>query len=750
MQEIDVIDDYVSLIWTERFDELGDFQLVMPATKSEHQMLELGTMLGSGTSKRVMIIEKIEILTEDGDNVIKYSGNSIESFLGQRVGQIEHQSGSLKTMLNRLIWDGMIFHRHADEDDLGRMNYDRWNIYPPSTIPPTMTPPPFENSGWYNILDAHKKTSEIDPIGFRIVRQPFSGKLYYSNYTGNDLTAPGTSNNWNVPLTFTNYQFYEPIQDVEVWRNLSINQGFTNGKRALANAGYLDIAGTPPPKEVAVDWSVSKRGLEVISDAARNNGNATAAVMTSYPHPLNTMGEPALQPGYTWAGKTLTVSAKIEIKVAQSGTIHPQARRIAIFASPTTAWGFNDTPWAVSNQAPNVTGIHNVSVTFTLPTSSHANKYWVLALYNGNGVTDKGVIWGDLCILEAPKNPIGYFDYSYSPDTDLVASWSPDGKEQGILSGKLIDGTGESQFRNCIVIQSKQWLGATGGVSARMISKSGTANPEFVMNLEGNYARGRIWQSKVLAGTDSAFGKAYLYRNGAAVATGPTKSNTANNVYTWDLNSGSTKFDELVLRGNYLDYGQSLWYDNIIAANNERPTLVPRKAVVFSEDLGSFATTQSVSSIGGYKNVAYVTRGNLMVAIDDGYPGEYAFRRVIHVPADSVPSGPNMYTEMEALGMKALAENKRVVLIEGSVPANSRYVYDEDYSLGDIVTVQNAVGQKMFARVVEQVFVTDQNGSVAYPTVREEKKLVTGTWTARQYNIIWNSAEPLGTWSTQP
>ena len=79
-KDLDVLDTYDSMIWTERYSEFGDFEIVLSGSKARR--LNRWTALGIRESKRVMIVETID---EPGDGTIKYTGRSLESLMDSRV-----------------------------------------------------------------------------------------------------------------------------------------------------------------------------------------------------------------------------------------------------------------------------------------------------------------------------------------------------------------------------------------------------------------------------------------------------------------------------------------------------------------------------------------------------------------------------------------------------------------------------------------------------------------------------------------
>ena len=83
---IDYIDTFISLEWVKRYFDTGDFVLNCIADTNIVKSLQKRNYLVREDDERIMIIEKINILSslEDG-NKINVSGRSIESILGRRI-----------------------------------------------------------------------------------------------------------------------------------------------------------------------------------------------------------------------------------------------------------------------------------------------------------------------------------------------------------------------------------------------------------------------------------------------------------------------------------------------------------------------------------------------------------------------------------------------------------------------------------------------------------------------------------------
>jgi len=67
LRPIDVVDEYISFIWTERYSEKGDFQLVTLSNPANKRRFVADTMISIAESKRIMRVHKVEE-KDDEDN----------------------------------------------------------------------------------------------------------------------------------------------------------------------------------------------------------------------------------------------------------------------------------------------------------------------------------------------------------------------------------------------------------------------------------------------------------------------------------------------------------------------------------------------------------------------------------------------------------------------------------------------------------------------------------------------------------
>lgn len=117
----DVIRNYQSMIWTNRYYEPGDFELYLPANeesmqlyskivKTNHYYLIPDIDLATASLKDCMVITNLESVTDKSDgNHLIITGKSLKSILGQRIvwGKT-NLTGKLEDCVRQLINDNAI------------------------------------------------------------------------------------------------------------------------------------------------------------------------------------------------------------------------------------------------------------------------------------------------------------------------------------------------------------------------------------------------------------------------------------------------------------------------------------------------------------------------------------------------------------------------------------------------------------------------------------------------------------------
>ncbi len=204
------------------------------------------------------------------------------------------------------------------------------------------------------------------------------------------------------------------------------------------------------------------------------------------------------------------------------------------------------------------------------------------------------------------------------------------------------------------------------------------------------------------------------------------------------------------------DLDTSLLYFDIYTGSDRTSQQTTLPAVIFSPDLDNLQNTTELTTIAVYKNVAYVISpvGHEVVYPLDIDPTIAGLdRHVLLVKADDItdPDGPTASAKMIQKGLEELSKYRKFSAFDGEINQNSAYKYGIDYNVGDLIEMRNTDGVTNNMQVTEQIFVSDRDGERSYPTLSVNKFITPGSWSAWDYNQVWEDLDPSDeTWSEQP
>lgn len=230
-RKAELIDTYISAIWTERYTDLGDVVLSVEANLKNRTLLAPGTFLGHPDSEFIMVIESHDVQ----DGVLKVTGATID-----------------KTFAHRLIWPSL------DDYTVNQYITDSW---PPGQAMWEVVKRYCAPSGWFdvasgfaygtlisgNILDSlvmGSKAMEGTFAQFTAKRGPvldFVKEIGQANNVGWKLTA----NIFTAELTFTTYYGKDRTSGQSTWPLVRFSpnlDSLANIKELLSNSNYRTVA----------------------------------------------------------------------------------------------------------------------------------------------------------------------------------------------------------------------------------------------------------------------------------------------------------------------------------------------------------------------------------------------------------------------------------------------------------------------------------------------------------------------------
>lgn len=215
-EKIAILDSTYSLIWTDRYNKPGDFEIYTPVDTYLLGVLRTDYYLTIPDTNKAMVIESIEIKTdlETGDKLV-VRGRSLESILDRRVVKsptVIADGTNTDVGLRTLINDAFV----TAVDTLRRVS----NFSCVATADATITSIPFSGTFYGdNILDVVAGWCLGKNLGFKIVLSS-NNILQFSLYNGIDRSYTQTVNPRVVfSPNFDNLKRADYIKAIDAYKN---------------------------------------------------------------------------------------------------------------------------------------------------------------------------------------------------------------------------------------------------------------------------------------------------------------------------------------------------------------------------------------------------------------------------------------------------------------------------------------------------------------------------------------------------
>lgn len=226
LERIGVIDSYNSLIWVKRYYKAGDFELFLPATVKNFELLQEDFYLQRDDDDRAMIIETLQLQTdaELGNHII-VSGRSLESILSRRV--IWSQTNLKDTVENAI-------HKVIFDNCIGRQQTARrislLDLAPVNGYTETIE----QQTTGDNIAEWLETVCRTYGYGWKITIK--DGRFVFSLYKGIDRTYGNAAGNPFVVFSpdFDNLINSNYIKDKQNYKNCALVSGEGNGKTRIS------------------------------------------------------------------------------------------------------------------------------------------------------------------------------------------------------------------------------------------------------------------------------------------------------------------------------------------------------------------------------------------------------------------------------------------------------------------------------------------------------------------------------------
>lgn len=223
-KDIFILDTYNSLIWTERYNECGDFEIYTRMNSDILNYIKQDYYVSRNDSECIMIVEKILIQSdiEDGDK-LTISGRSLESILDRRIiwGQ-KALTGKLQDSIKTILTENIIspsnikrkinnfIFEETDDEEITSLNIEAQYLGD-------------------NIYDVVSSICKERSIGFKITLNS-DNQFVFKMYSGKDRSYEQTENPYVIfSQSFDNLLSSNYLESKSSLKNVTLVGGSGEG-----------------------------------------------------------------------------------------------------------------------------------------------------------------------------------------------------------------------------------------------------------------------------------------------------------------------------------------------------------------------------------------------------------------------------------------------------------------------------------------------------------------------------------------
>ena len=242
MSNLAAIDAFSSFIWTERYWEYGDFELVLAPSNEMVELFKPDRYLWYEGTNELMIIEDIAISSAiDAGAEMTINGRSLTSLLDRRiVWEATTLKGTISECVKKLLNENIIAASDAKRN-VTNLVYREPTTFDPSTI--TIDSGIEQGESLYDVIESLCRSKRI---GFHIFNDPENdGQFIFQLYNGADHSYAQTTNPYVV---FSN-DFQSLVNtNVKTTNSTRKNVALVKGPEVDEKLylGYAELEGTSP------------------------------------------------------------------------------------------------------------------------------------------------------------------------------------------------------------------------------------------------------------------------------------------------------------------------------------------------------------------------------------------------------------------------------------------------------------------------------------------------------------------------
>jgi hypothetical protein len=225
LEIVDIIDTFQSLIWTERYNGYGDFEIYMSASEELVNTFASDRYIRLTDSNRIMVIEDTQIKTDvENEDKLIIKGRSAESILDRRIIWAPTiLSGSLQNGIQTLLNDNLISPSILER---AIPNFV-FEISSDLTITALTVEAQYARDELYESIE---KLCVSNNIGFKVTLDDVNNKLVFLLYAGVDRSYDQLTNPYVVfSKEFDNIINSDYSKSTKTLKNVTVVAGEGDG-----------------------------------------------------------------------------------------------------------------------------------------------------------------------------------------------------------------------------------------------------------------------------------------------------------------------------------------------------------------------------------------------------------------------------------------------------------------------------------------------------------------------------------------
>lgn len=184
LERIDIIDSYTSLIWANRYNDIGDCELYVEANEKYFDLLKPGNYLIRDDDEMVCRIKNIELDTdsESGNHLI-VTGYDVKDILNQRIiWKLINSDGKAEDYIRKIIYDNLINPDYLERQIKTGNGRPNFFLGPEAGFNEII----MEQSSYKNVKDKVQEVCKKYNWGYKVIINEEEKNFYFILYKGSD------------------------------------------------------------------------------------------------------------------------------------------------------------------------------------------------------------------------------------------------------------------------------------------------------------------------------------------------------------------------------------------------------------------------------------------------------------------------------------------------------------------------------------------------------------------------------------